>query len=258
MIGIARATCLGILMSVGLASVGHAQLTADELKGQAGTNRASAKFTALKSSCISKCLAAHFKAGTPKEDCLAPSYVDPTVNTCIFGAVKGAEPAAQAAFVKATAKDCPECYSSGDCNADAASRVANLESQIDPFGGIVACSDTPTAPQFKCETAVAKILVKYVAGRGKCYDKCFATAFSAGSDPSICMPPTTDPATSSCLSAPSTGTEAKASAAIDKACYLPHTDPPCYSSGGLTSGDSWSTLVGTAIDGNVPSTYCGS
>lgn len=254
-----KGAALALAVSWALGGIASAQLTSDELKAQKGTNSAGAKFTAAKAKCIQKCLAAQYKIAANKDDCLSPTYSNPAVNTCIFDAAKGAEAKAIAAIVKATAKDCPECYSGG-CSAAAfpTTRVNDLESQIDPFGGLVACEASPTADQFKCETGVSKSLVKLVAARNKCYDKCFDNAFK-GKIPSAsaCVPPASDPATTACLSDPVKGTEVKAAAAIDKICALKSANPPCYGTS-FDTGAEWVNLTSTAVDGNVGNTYCGS
>jgi hypothetical protein len=249
---------MALAISLAFGSVANATLTADELKGQTGVSKAASKFTAAKAKCISKCLATQFKLPVPNfASCLNP-YTDPAVSFCILDSIKGAEAKFTAAAVKAGLKDCPECYDSGNCASAAATRTATIESQIDPFGGIVACDPAPTADIFKCETAVSKILSKYVGARNKCYDKCFAAAFKNNTPAAACTPPATDPTVVACLSDSIKGTEAKAAASIDKACFIPGTAPACYAGGGLGTGAAWATLVGVAIDGNVGNTYCGS
>ena len=249
---------LALAVSLALGGIANAAGTLDaaELKAQTSTNKASSKFTAAKSGCISKCLAAQLKAALPLADCLAPGYANPAVAACI-AAVEGKFTAAAIKAGGAANVSCPECYAGGDCTAAANARTANIESQIDPFGGIVSCAAAPSAAEFKCETAVAKILSKFVGARGKCYDKCEANQFKGATNGS-CLPPAADTATVACLSDPAKGTEIKTAAAIDKACFTPGTAPACYAGGGLPSGAAWATLVAVAIDGNVPNTYCGS
>ena len=77
---------LALAVSLALGGIANAAGTLDaaELKAQTSTNKASSKFTAAKSGCISKCLAAQIKIAGNKDDCLSPTYSNPAVNTCIF------------------------------------------------------------------------------------------------------------------------------------------------------------------------------
>lgn len=255
-----KGASLALALSLSLGGIASAAgtLTADEFKAQAAFGKAGAKFTDAKTKCVSKCIATAVKLATPQANCLAPAYADAAVNLCIFDAVKGAEAKAQAAMVKAGLKDCPECYSGGNCSAQAATIVAALESQIDPFGPLVFCDPAPVAATtLKCELAVSKSLTKYVAARQKCYDKCQANAFKGIGTASACLPPATDAATIACLSDPVKGTEAKTALAIDKACTLKASNPACYVPS-FDTGAEWASLVAVAIDGNQATTYCGS
>lgn len=252
-----KGASLALAVSLALAGSASAR-TAAEAKAEKAVNGAGAKFTAAKSTCISKCLAAQLKIAANKDDCLSPTYANPAVNTCIFDPAKGAEAKAVAAIVKATLTTCPPCYAGG-CSAAAfpTTQINNLESQIDPFGGLVACEVAPTAAQFKCETNVAKSLSKLVAARNKCYDKCIAAKLKLNVSAQACLPPATDPATVACLSDPLKGTEVKAAAAINKTCSAVGANPPCYGTS-FDTGAEWVNLTAVAVDGNVDGTYCGS
>ena len=54
--------------------------------------------------------------------------------------VKGAEAKARTSIVKACTNDCPECYAASVCSTGEPV-VSNTEAQLDPFGGIVWCTE---------------------------------------------------------------------------------------------------------------------
>ena len=135
---------------------------------------------------------------------------------------------------------------------------ASLESQIDAFGFVFCNDDDSNPPQTpeenKCESGLAKALVKFVGCKTKCYDKCKAAAHKGTIGPGTCSPPSpSDPTTFACLFDSLKGCESKAIAAADKACFIAPADAPeCYG----FNASSIVSLVETAIDGNIPSTYC--
>ena len=96
--------------------------------------------------------------------------------------------------------------------------------------------------------------MKFVGCKTKCYDKCKAAAHKGTIAPGACNPPSpADPTTNACLFDSLKGCESKAIAAANKACFTPPADAPeCY---GFTAAGIVS-LVETAIDGNIPNTYC--
>ena len=246
-----------------------------EFKCQTSASKAGVKFVKAKAKCVDKCIAGARKVPPvePEANCFPP--YGGTAAICIQDALKGAEAKGIAAVDKACKElgdgktDCPECYAarSGSPDADCSDygtalivdglqnpSSASLESQIDAFQ-FVFCNDNPnTAEENKCESSLAKALTKFVGCKTKCYDKCKAAAHKGTIAPGACNTPNpSDPATSACLFDSLKGCEAKATAAADKACFTPPADPPeCY---GFTAS-SIVSLVETAIDGNIPSTYC--
>ena len=250
-------------------------ITPLEFKCQTSQSKAGVKFVGCKQKCVAKCIAGARKVPplNPEADCFPP-YGGATL-TCIADPLKGCEAKGIAAINKAcvvvdpTKTDCPECYSArgGDaaCNGHGQDVIvdglsnpssASLETQIDAFG-FVFCNDNPnTAAEDKCQQGLAKALVKFVGCKTKCYDKCTGAMHKGTIPPGSCTPPLpTDAATQICLFDSIKGCETKAIAACNKACITPPADAPeCYG----FNCNSIVALVETAIDGNIPSTYCGS
>ncbi len=233
--------------------------TKDEAKCETGTGKALAKFTSSKTKCISKCFATARKTMGPYTGCFGPAFTDPVTNACITDSAKGAETKAALSIVKGCTKDCPECYNPAVCtdNTKTNPRVVATEQQIDPFGNLIYCTEaaagTPTKDEAKCEDGVVKALVKFVGSKTKCYQKCTANELKGKIAPGTCTPPATDPATVTCISDPVKGAEAKAAAAIDKACTV--AKPACY---GTQVGAGWVALVEGQIDATTAQVACGS
>ena len=235
------------------------------------------KFVGSKGKCFSKCISTARKTSGPYAGCLPP-YADPTTNACITGSLKGAEAKAGAGIAKAcaAAASCPACYVSNPPGAtrctDASGGnpwVQETESNIDaPFGpgtgfpNLIYCKEaanvTPTKDEAKCEDGVQKALVKFVGSKSKCYSKCNSTALKPGGPGrGVCQPPTPlDPKTAACIMDPSKGAEAKAKAAIVKACTV--ATPSCYSGGATGAANSFVAAVEGQIDNTTPKVACGS
>jgi hypothetical protein len=233
----------------------------DEAKCQKGTGSALVKFTGAKTKCISKCISTQRKAAVPAYGgCFGPGFTDPTTQACINDPVKGAEPKARAAIVKACAKDCPECYTArGPVCTTGEPDVTDTESQIDPFGNLIYCTEafatTPTKTEAKCEDTVVKSLVKFVGGKVKCYQKCQGNLLKGKIAPGSCDPPASDPATQACVAK----AETKAETGIDKVCEVVGSKPACYGAvGAPIMGAGWVSLVESNIDFRTPITNCGS
>lgn len=251
----------GVVASI--PSVGRAQsLTGLELKCMLKTGMSEAKFVQYKFRCVSKCWYEYWHSGanSPFDDCLPP-YGGATA-VCISDALKGAEVRFSSAIVKACTpaptRDCPECWSGGDCNQEAESRVNNVEAQLDAFVPGIFCERETAMPQTQwCERGVAKYLTKLVAGEHKCYAKCNSNAFKGLVNPNDCQPPASEPATGACLYA----IDSKVAAAIDKICNnaeVPHSEPACPNVGDYPDGAAWANLAGVWTAGEVAGNYCGS
>ena len=250
--------------------------TKEEQKCEATTGKTITKFVGSKSKCISKCFSTARKTSGPYTGCFEPGYTDPTTNACITGSLKGAEAKAGAGIAKAcaAASSCPACYAAqsggaaGRC-ADASGAnafVQDAESDVDaPFGpgtgfpSLIYCVEkgggTPTKDEAKCEDGTVKALVKFVGSKQKCYAKCFAN-FYKGKIPGGCDPPASDPATVSCINDPTKGAEAKAKAAIVKACTV--AAPGCYVGGATGAANTFVAAVESKVDQRTPQISCGS
>jgi hypothetical protein len=257
-------------VSLGLGAVPvHAQVPKDVLKCEDGTNKTLGKFAGSKTKCFMKCIATQRKVASPNFANCFPPFLDPTENACITGSLKGAEAKAGAGIAKvcAAAASCPACYAAnppGSTRCTDASGgnpwVVINESNVDTFNPLIYCVETgdpagppPTTTEGKCEDGLAKALVKFVGAKGKCYQKCNDNMNKGNIPPGSCTPPDpTDAATLACVKDPAKGAEAKAAAAIDKACP---TFPACSP---FLSGASWVDIVETVIDALTPQIYCGS
>ena len=258
-----------------------------EQKCESSTGSTLSKFVGSKSKCISKCITTKRKAmATDYTPCLPKctdagcsptiptSYSDPTANTCIFDTVKGAEAKAGTSVAKAcnnvkpTDDKCPECYSAAQCSASGLANpwVQTTEGDIDaPFANsqltafprLIYCTETggatPGKDQAKCEDGVSKALVKLVGAKNKCYSKCIASAYKSGAGRGVCLPPNpVDPGVNTCIKDPVKGAEAKAAAAITKACPTP---PSCYSAG---FASTFVSSTESKVDQRTPQVACGS
>jgi hypothetical protein len=252
--------------------------TKEEQKCESTTGKTITKFVGSKSKCISKCFATARKTSGPYTGCKEPAYTDPTTNACITGSLKGAEAKAGAGIAKAcaAATSCPACYAAqsggaaGRC-ADASGAnafVVDAESDVDaPFGpgtgfpSLIYCTEsggnTPSKEVAKCEDGVTKALVKFVGSKQKCYAKCYAN-FYKGKIPGGCDPSmpggVSDPATKACISDPVKGAEAKATAAINKACPAGSV-PTCYNG---SFANTFVNAVEAKVDQRTPQIQCGS
>ena len=248
-----------------LAGSANAQApTALELKCQLKSATAEAKFVKGKYKCVSKCWYEYWHSGSMSsfDDCLPP-YGGVTalcINDTIYG-VKGVENKFSAAILKACTppptRECPECYSGGDCNAEAASRVAAAEDGIDAFvPGIVCERDTAMPQEQWCQRGVMKALAKLFGAQQKCYAKCQSNAFKGLLPASACQPYPSDPTTATCVNI----AETKTASAINKICNdaeVPHSAPEC-GGGSYPDGAAWANLASIWTAGTVVQNYCGS
>jgi len=226
----------------------------DELKCEAGTSSALAKFVQAKGKCIQKCLDGQRKSSGPYDDC-RPPYGGATAS-CIEDVKKGAEPKARAAIAKACEKACPACYDAGGNCPDGAGFVGGVEDNVDGTAGLVYCLEaggtTPTKQQAKCEDGVAKSLTKFTGSKSKCYDKCVEKEFKGKIPAGSCT--TGSPAdedTQQCIDK----AEGKAAESIDKVCEVSGAKPACYGPA-RDSGSEWVATVENLVDTRTPFVYC--
>ncbi len=258
----AAAVAAGLCLAASSVLAQPSGVTKDEVKCESGTGKALSKFVGKKSKCGTKCFQTARKTMGPYTGCFAP-YTDPATNACIMDPIKGAEQKARDSIVKACSVDCPECYAASNCSTGEPF-VGNTENLVDLQGPNVYCVEnstaTPSKTDAKCEDGTAKALAKFVASKGKCYDKCNQNIFKAKIPDGSCDPPSpTDPTglTQACIAK----AESKGAATIDKVCFIPPaTAPSCYDGSGFrpNSGQGWVDLVEMVVDSQIPLIACGS
>ena len=146
--------------------------------------------------------------------------------------------------------------------------MQETETNVDaPFGpgtgfpDLIYCKEkagaTPTKDEGKCEDGVQKALAKFVASKAKCYDKCNTNAIKTGAGRGVCQPPNPlDPTANACVLDPVKGAEAKAEAAIVKACTV--AQPSCYTGTPAAVAHTFVSSAETKIDQTTPQVACGS
>jgi hypothetical protein len=248
------AVALGAALALGLTSAARAQITDDESKCQIGTSLANGKFVTEKAKCLIKCEQGARKGANPRMDCFTP--FGGTTATCVQLATSKAEGLEQSKCKK----DCPECYSGGDCTADSMTRVANTEGNVDTLNLVVYCDDSGSpdglnAAEAKCQDTVAKTLSNFAAKKLKCLSKCRSDEHKSKIPTGSCTPPPSDMKTSDCIGKNTT----KAVALIDNKCdaaVAPKADKPeCY---GTADGTSLVAAVEAAVDNGDAGLYCSS
>lgn len=231
------------LTLMGPPSAGAQALNADECKCQTASGKAQGKFAAAKAKCVSKCEAGERKGTNPGTDCVPP-YAGTTAE-CVTKAE------GKAAAKETKCKDCPECYSGGDCTLDGTNRTAETEGDVDLFVPLIFCDDTPSDDDLNddeatCQQQQAKNLGKFAAAKANCYAKCRKKECK-GTPVGSCTPPASDPDTQACIAK----AEAKCVDKLTTACPDP---PECNA---LTAAQLCA-LAEAAVDGNDASTYCAS
>jgi len=252
------ATVAGLTLTASSVLAQVAPDTKDKLKCETGTNNILGKFVGSKAKCVAKCIATARKTSGPYAGCQPPAFLDPATQTCINGQ-KGVTPKAAAAITKACTAACPQCYNStGNCPSGGALEIMT-EGLVDTFGSLIYCSElgasptTPPSAQAKCEDTVAKNLTKFVASKGKCFQKCVTNEFKTKIPAGSCTAGSpSDMATATCVSKAA----GKAAATIDKTCSGKTANPPCYV-GFMASGQGWTSQVEGAVDGQLPAQFCG-
>jgi hypothetical protein len=248
-----QAVALGGVLALGLTTAARAQPTDDESKCQIGTSLAVGKFITEKAKCLIKCEQGFRKSANPRADCFTP--FGGATATCVQLATTKAEGLEQSKCQK----DCPECYTGGDCTADSVTRVADTEGNVDTLNVVVYCDDAPSvdglnAAEAKCQDTVAKTLSNFAAKKLKCLSKCRSDEHK-GNATGSCAPPPSDLKASGCIGKNTT----KAIALIDKKCdaaVAPKADKPeCY---GTATGASLVDAVEMAVDAGDAGLYCGS
>jgi len=223
----------------------NAQPTKDECTCQTTTGKAQAKFVLAKQKCVTKCEQGARKGKNPVTDC------DPPYAGATAACIDKAEAKAIATGSKGKClKDCPECYANGDCAADATTRTAGNEAQVDAFVPLIYCEPAPTDPlEQKCSDTQAAEAAKFVLQKSICYAKCRALECKGKVAPGSCTPPATDPKTVACIDK----FEAKCVANVDKKCT--GNTPACAA---FQTGTALCAAVEAAVDAGQADTYCAS
>lgn len=222
-------------------------------KCQLATSKATAKFYGAKSKCVLKCQISARKGLVPFTDCDAP-YAGATA-ACVANPFNGAETKATASILKVCTQPgrCPTCY--GDCNEFGFDIVNIYETLIDGLMPTVFCDPTSDKEPFKCMSSVSSLLSKFMAGKAKCYDRCFANEIKGIAAPGSCLPPAVDQLTGLCISR----IEDRTRLGVDKYCFTPPAMAPgCYPSSGLGTGLDWVDLAEGMEDSIIPGIYCAS
>jgi hypothetical protein len=220
--------------------------TPDELKCEINASKVVAKFASAKGKCTQKCWSAERKGETV--DCDPAGGRDSTTQTCI----DAAEQKALDGQAKKCTVDCPECYSGGDCPANAQSKVDTAENLFDTQDTQVHCNNVAgTADEAKCQAAAGKTLTKYVGALSKCSQKCNANAAKGKTD-GTCTPNPTDTATQTCIAA----ADAKCKAGVDKKCGDAGVTPQCWTDTGIDTGMEWCNVVKGIVNGQYNSYFC--
>ena len=111
-----------------------------------------------------------------------------------------------------------------------------------------------TKDEVKCESGTGKALAKFVGKKTKCAQKCFATQRKTTGPYNGCFAPYADPTTNACITDPVKGVEAKARAAIVKACTA--DCPECYSPSVCATGEPFVGNTENLVDLQGPQVYC--
>ena len=226
----------------------------DEAKCQQGTSLAIGKFVRSKAQCVDNCQKKAFEGVGSAADCVPP-YAGATQ-----GCVTAAEGETGGAIQSSCAKDCPECYSGGNCSMDADARIADYEAHVDALLPDVFCDDSGsgdglTLSEFKCSRTVRKFLSTFVAGKIKCFAKCRKSELSGKLPMGSCTQPTTDTKTQACIDK----IESKTAFVIDKKCESsvnPSADKPECGSYPVRNGTAWVAAEEAAVDARLPSLFC--
>jgi hypothetical protein len=201
---------------------------------------------------VAKCQKDARNGKNPVADCYPP-YAGKAAE-CV------AKAEAKAAAKTAGCKDCPECYSAGNCDAEGSSRTADTEASVDVFVPIVFCAE-PALPddlnddEAKCMQSMAKFGGKFAAAKAKCYAKCRRNECKGTIPAGSCTAgAVTDPTnkTQECIAKQ----EAKCVAKIGAKC----TDQPeCITANpAVDPATDLCILIEAAVDAEDAQTYCGS
>jgi hypothetical protein len=227
-----HAVVLGVATLVLSAAVPHTasaqplepDVTTEEYRCMSVASRASQRFVKNRFKCVTKCFQRYWALQSVEAECVPP-YAGETL-ACI-AAADGVDARLTAAIVKkcdvARGKDCPECWSGGDCSAsgEAGARPDVLGPPIDALLGEVFCERASAAQDERdCQLKTSKYLAKLVRNVGRCADVCAAQARAGAVDFAQCLD-ASSPTMGVCLAA----LRARPVAAIYAACEDKFADP---------------------------------
>ena len=225
-----------------------------ELGCQLRTSLTIGKFINGKSKCIDNCQKRVFVGSGDPADCTTP------FGGSTFGCVNSVEGKAGGDIQSGCAKDCPECYSGGDCQVDADAKIADAEAHVDALTADVFCDDSGsgdglTLSEFKCQRSVRKFIAGFAARKLKCFAKCRKGEVGGKLAPGSCDQPTSDPKTQECVAKH----ETKVAFLIDKRCESsvnPSADKPECGLYPARTGADWVAAEEAEVDTRLPSYFC--
>jgi len=247
---------VGAAFALVLVTAGGARAvdTSDELKCQLRTSLVVGKFIYAKGLCLDNCWKRVFGGGGDPADCVAP------LGGKTFGCVTSAEGEAGGALQKGCAKDCPECYSGGDCPVEADARIADAAAHVEALAADLFCDDSAstdglTLSEFKCQRTARKFITKFAAVKLKCFAKCRKSEVGGKLPAGSCTQPVSDLKTQECIAK----LEAKTAFAIDKMCESsvnPSADKPECGSYATRAGADWVAAEEAEVDARLPVIFC--
>jgi len=256
---IPRKTSLSVLLAsfamvFACAATSSATGSKSELKCQLGTTLAIGKFIDAKAKCIDNCWKRVFKGSGDPADC-GPPYAGST-----FGCVNSNEAQASGDIHSSCVKECPSCYSGGDCSADADAKIADAEAHVEALAADVYCDDSAsgdglTLSEFKCQRTVRRGMARFDSRKLKCFAKCWKGEASGKLAGGSCEQPTSDPKTQICLDR----LESKTAFLIDKKCESsvnPSADKPECGSYAARTGADWVAAEEAIIASWLPDYLC--
>ena len=200
-------------------------LTPAEIACQAhATGIAIGSYVERRASILIDCERDARRGTVPRSDCRVP-----------YGGATSA--ALAAAHQRAAARsvsfcpDCPECYSGGDCVADAAAKIGRIDGLIDAFKPLVYCNDAPTTDgEAACQATVGHALATMVRRMSRATAACKLREYRGETPLGACDP--TDVQDAINLEA-NRRAQTHAAALIDRACGAP---PACFA---FPTGARW-------------------
>jgi len=254
-----RARGISLTLAVGMVLVcttvpTYAIDNGNELKCQLATSKTLGKFMQLKTKCIDGCYKQVFGGGAVAADC-QPPYAGKT-----SGCITSSEAKSIGDIQSSCNKDCPECYTGGDCMADSDLKIADAESLVETTTAGVYCDDSAsgdglTLSEFKCQRTVAKFAMKFAAAKLKCYAKCRKAEFRGKVAAGACTPPATDPGTQECIAR----YEEKTAFLIDRKCESavnPSADKPECAPYDVNDGAAWTAAMEAEVDARHGDVFC--